>query len=569
MSLRRSQDAAHNRRPARDVNVRRRVSGPFVKSRSVSRTPGGSAELPKREASQAQARPSSQRSVSGRDRSRDDSQKTRAALQKQSQSQSHSRSQSQQQRQPLKLDEQPKAAKIPNVFDFLQQENSSESGDSEDTDHSNDTNDPNELNDSNDSDDPDDSNASNYSNEVTLSQDDKASSIPLPQTEHIPSASHGERKRSTSLVTVNSHRDFETLQRAHSSSPNQVPSLISKTSSEISQPHTPLDMYSASGPLQFGSNALADREPSMTEPCTSAGAQSGISTPVEMPPLDMPYVPEAYYTSHQEAAPMRRMPTPPRSPVDHYHNYNYNHNHNHSNRGDRTLRRKPKQQQHLVPSGYGFLASRLSSSRDDNHAHIPPLYRRFENVNHRVLLYLQDEIAQMEEDLRVLDEYEEMHRVAVAEQEGTAVLPDSRRVDVQAQFHSPLHYRRLSLMEGLVYKTEQYSKYMLFRGGKRQFKTNQVDSNFRRQCTQRIQQSPPNSPTSFRRRRRHVSCVDERKASNRSSRSPLLKTHKGSCVTQHTSLSHHHTTSPNGRSRFRSRCRSNTCCATNSTTRTR
>jgi hypothetical protein len=79
-------------------------------------------------------------------------------------------------------------------------------------------------------------------------------------------------------------------------------------------------------------------------------------------------------------------------------------------------------------------------------------------VNHRVLLHLQDEIAQVEEELHTLDEYEEMHRVATAEQEGTKLVPASRRLEAQSQAYSSLHYRRMDLMAALTHKTEQYSE---------------------------------------------------------------------------------------------------------------
>ena len=79
-------------------------------------------------------------------------------------------------------------------------------------------------------------------------------------------------------------------------------------------------------------------------------------------------------------------------------------------------------------------------------------------MNHRVLLHLQDEIAHLEEELHMLDEYEEMHRIATAEQEGSKVLPASRRMDAQAQVYSSLHYRREEVMGVLVHKTQQYSK---------------------------------------------------------------------------------------------------------------
>lgn len=68
----------------------------------------------------------------------------------------------------------------------------------------------------------------------------------------------------------------------------------------------------------------------------------------------------------------------------------------------------------------------------------------------------------MEEDLQALDEYEEMHRVATAEQEGTKPMPASRRLEAQSQAYSSLHYRRVELMAALVQKTEQYSKPLTF-----------------------------------------------------------------------------------------------------------
>ncbi|KAF7714380.1 Uncharacterized protein PECH_008745 [Penicillium ucsense] len=110
-----------------------------------------------------------------------------------------------------------------------------------------------------------------------------------------------------------------------------------------------------------------------------------------------------------------------------------------------------------VSSGYGLIASQLTRSAAQDQAAFPPLYRRFESVNHRVLLHLQDEIAQMEEDLNTLDEYEEIHRVATAEQQGIKPPPASRRTDVQAQAYSSLHYRRMDLMAALIQKTEQYN----------------------------------------------------------------------------------------------------------------
>jgi hypothetical protein len=97
-----------------------------------------------------------------------------------------------------------------------------------------------------------------------------------------------------------------------------------------------------------------------------------------------------------------------------------------------------------------------SSSKEDEGA-LPPLYRKFETVNHRVLLHLQDEIAQLEEELHSLDEYEEKYRISVGRHEGTKPMPASRR-DARMQAISSLYYRRTDLLEKLASKTAQYSR---------------------------------------------------------------------------------------------------------------
>ncbi|KAJ6141242.1 hypothetical protein N7470_010138 [Penicillium chermesinum] len=154
--------------------------------------------------------------------------------------------------------------------------------------------------------------------------------------------------------------------------------------------------------------------------------------------------PESYYASKETALHRQPLPpSPPSSPEDSIH------------RGIPTRRRDSSASE--VLSGYGLVASYLTRSSAEEKGSFPPLYRRFESVNHRVLLHLQDEISQMEEDLQALDEYEEMHRVAAAEKEGSKVVPASRRVEAQTQAYSTLHYRRMELMAALTQKTEQYN----------------------------------------------------------------------------------------------------------------
>ncbi|KAJ5188568.1 hypothetical protein N7491_004888 [Penicillium cf. griseofulvum] len=155
--------------------------------------------------------------------------------------------------------------------------------------------------------------------------------------------------------------------------------------------------------------------------------------------------PQTYHSSRDNGAVHRPPlpPSPPRSPEDSLH---------------RTTTKRRDSNASPEPSGYGLLASHLTKSASEESGSFHPLYRRFETINHRVLLHLQDEISQMEEDLHTLDEYEEMHRISAAEQ-GTKPLPASRRRDAQSQAYSSLHYRRMDLMSALIQKTEQYSTF--------------------------------------------------------------------------------------------------------------
>lgn len=152
--------------------------------------------------------------------------------------------------------------------------------------------------------------------------------------------------------------------------------------------------------------------------------------------------PESYYAQDMHRSPLP--PSPPSSPEDSLHL-------------DALTNRRSSASQ--VPYGYGLVASHLTRPAAEEKSGFPPLYRRFENLNHRVLLHLQDEIAQMEEDLQALDEYDDLHRSTTAEEEGTKVMPASRRMDVKHQVYSSLHYRRMDLMSNLIQKTEQYSEF--------------------------------------------------------------------------------------------------------------
>lgn len=166
----------------------------------------------------------------------------------------------------------------------------------------------------------------------------------------------------------------------------------------------------------------------------------GVSIPhlSHVPSLDMRYVeePERYYVP-SPAVPARTpdyhlpqglQPTLPHSPYG-------------SSHGSVHAQRPPEPE--LKKSGYDLLASSISSRPN---ALLTPIYRKFETLNNRILLYLQDEISEMEEGLKELDN-------AITQEEGYRTA--SRRSD--PMYPSQLKWQRQDLMCRIFSKVEQYS----------------------------------------------------------------------------------------------------------------
>lgn len=99
--------------------------------------------------------------------------------------------------------------------------------------------------------------------------------------------------------------------------------------------------------------------------------------------------------------------------------------------------------------GYELLAQELASADSP----VSPVYRKFEYLNHRILLHLQDELCEMEEQLRTTDEIIAQMETPVEEGRRS---PASRRGD---SFHgSEMHHRRTALLGRIFLKTEQYNR---------------------------------------------------------------------------------------------------------------
>jgi hypothetical protein len=110
-------------------------------------------------------------------------------------------------------------------------------------------------------------------------------------------------------------------------------------------------------------------------------------------------------------------------------------------------------------AGYELVASKLSESPKAKNVSrragsLVPMYRKFEHLNHRILLHLQDEVCELEEELRYLDE--SIVQTSPKNEAGQ-IYPASRRGD--AQYGSKLHFKRTELLGRVFQKLGQYSEY--------------------------------------------------------------------------------------------------------------
>jgi hypothetical protein len=107
-------------------------------------------------------------------------------------------------------------------------------------------------------------------------------------------------------------------------------------------------------------------------------------------------------------------------------------------------------------TGYEALASALANSTRKENG-IPPIYRKFELLNHRLLLQLQDELSELEEQLHRLDNADTQSRSVIdtAHNSELLVQPASRRLG--AQMGGDLEWHKADLVARIAYKMAQYN----------------------------------------------------------------------------------------------------------------
>ncbi|KAK0712933.1 hypothetical protein B0T26DRAFT_349140 [Lasiosphaeria miniovina] len=121
----------------------------------------------------------------------------------------------------------------------------------------------------------------------------------------------------------------------------------------------------------------------------------------------------------------------------------------------------------LPMSGYELLSAKLSNTRGRSRRRsggakemptakgepsIKPIYRRFEALNHRLLLHLQDELSELEEQLHRLDTADTQTRRL---QNPELILPASRRAEYMSG--GELQWHKTDLLGKIGFKLGQYN----------------------------------------------------------------------------------------------------------------
>lgn len=108
----------------------------------------------------------------------------------------------------------------------------------------------------------------------------------------------------------------------------------------------------------------------------------------------------------------------------------------------------------LPMTGYELLATRLTEQADRTTdqavPYIRPMYRRFETLNHRLLLHLQDELCELEEQLHRLDTADTQNRRLQS-----CILPASRRAEYLSG--GELQWHKTDTLGKIGFKLEQYN----------------------------------------------------------------------------------------------------------------
>lgn len=99
-----------------------------------------------------------------------------------------------------------------------------------------------------------------------------------------------------------------------------------------------------------------------------------------------------------------------------------------------------------------FIAPPAAASEEEEVVTVKPIYRKFEALNHRLLLHLQDELSELEEQLHRLDTTDTQTRRLQS-----SILPASRRTEFLAG--GELQWHKTDVLSKIGFKLGQYSQF--------------------------------------------------------------------------------------------------------------
>jgi hypothetical protein len=188
---------------------------------------------------------------------------------------------------------------------------------------------------------------------------------------------------------------------------------------------------------------------------------------VASPPLPLPVMHMHQQPLQSIAHPIAQQTFPPYSPMMHHHQ---------QQQPVTPHSQHAPHAHHHQPTGYSALSLKISSRPfpSESNETIRPLYRRFEHLNHRVLLHMQDELSELEAQLQALDDADCARRAygplsgglsgsgpsgSGPSREGATGRPESRRQTATfAARGDELSWRREELLRVVVWKVQVYNK---------------------------------------------------------------------------------------------------------------
>ncbi|KAI8958092.1 hypothetical protein F5Y11DRAFT_337407 [Daldinia sp. FL1419] len=234
-----------------------------------------------------------------------------------------------------------------------------------------------------------------------------------------------------------------------SDSPPVTPEIIRKSMEEAAG-RSPTSIRGQSPSTRSASTASSNFRDDASEPIGEHETDRSTSPERGPEPINEGYPPA--HNGLRTAGPENR-----KRSYDFSENPRANSEHSHEPPGDFAPREPSRGRPQHAPrterlpvTGYELLASKISASSTDA-GHLRPIYRRFETLNHRLLLYLQDELCELEEQLRRLDAADTQARRLP-----TCIFPASRRAEYMAS--GELHWHKTDLLGKIAFKLDQYNR---------------------------------------------------------------------------------------------------------------